>query len=80
MDQMGRSNNKIGAAEGSSSPGVDTESGSTVKQGTVQRQIEYLQTDIDFKRANPISIWACLLTGWTVSPSFSVRPAFSACR
>lgn len=63
------------SAEGSTSPGIDTESGgsaATVKQSTVQRQVEYLQTDIDFKRANPISIWACFLTGWTVSPSFSV--------
>lgn len=73
MEHNGRSVNKA-SAEGSTSPGVDTESGgsaATVKQSTVQRQVEYLQTDIDFKRANPISIWACFLTGWTVSPSFS---------
>jgi hypothetical protein len=46
---------------------------STSQKSFVRRSVSFLQTDVDAKRCNPVSIFACFLTGFTSAPSFSVR-------
>lgn len=41
----------------------------------VKKVSSYLQSDVDLQRCNPISLYSCLLSGFTSCITFSVSPA-----
>lgn len=53
---------------------ADVEAGK-VAQPFTSRAVTYLQSQIDSKKCNAVSIYACFLTGFTSAVSFSVRHA-----
>lgn len=59
--------------QGDREAGLSTKDGeSSSGRSTLSRIGSYLDTDIDSKKADLISIYACFLTGYTSSHSFSV--------
>jgi hypothetical protein len=64
-------NSKSSSMTPADAAGMDADL-STTRKSSIRRAADFLQTDVDAKKCNPVSIYACFLTGFTSAPSFSV--------